>query len=166
MFKIKRQHNTPTTVASTSLTTTSFINPTDDKDILKYMIIDPNTINNIYRHGETQLIWAARNNKSLVVSALLSQPQLDINKQDINGKTALHYIAEHKNESIIEELLRDPRTDASLTDKNQKTSRDVILGNTEQDAKLRRIIFARIMLDWTVNKQCKKIQDTYWSDTT
>jgi len=124
--------------------------------------IDPQTINCTFTHGETFLIWAAYHNKISLIQELMKFDNLLINKQDNDGNTALHCSASHKNITAIKKFLLDPRTDASISNKDNKTARNLIQGSTEADTELRRIIFARIMLDMTVNNTCKSIRDLYY----
>lgn len=128
---------------------------------LAALMTDPQTINKQYDKGETLLIRATRNGENILIKKLLTYDQLNINIQDDLDKTALHYAAQYKDKKIIKKLLKDARTDTSLVDKNKKTARDLIKGNTEQDAELRRMIFARIMLDWTINKESKLIDNNF-----
>lgn len=134
----------------------------EEKTLNSCITINPKDINKINSpHNETLLIWAARNNNSSLIKTLLTYDGILINLKNKYHQTALHYAAEHKNEKIIKKLLLNPQTDASILNDEHKTARDIVKGNSNQDIELRRIIFARIMLDLTVNSVCKTLQDEY-----
>lgn len=134
----------------------------EEKTLNSCISIDPQDINKINSpHNETLLIWAARNNNSSLIKTLLTHDNILINLKNKYNQTALHYAAEHKNEKIIKKLLLNPQTDASIFNDEHKTARDMVKGNSYQDIELRRIIFARIMLDLTVNETCNALQDKY-----
>lgn len=132
---------------------------TEEKQLNDLININPREINKIHAHGETLLLWAARNNKPSLVEKLLTYDDILINQKNNDHQTALHYCAHYKNEEIIKILLCNPQTDASLLNSDNKTAREMIEGNSEQDIELRRIIFARIMLDLTINSHLKEIQN-------
>lgn len=134
----------------------------EEKTLNSCISIDPKDINKINSpHNETLLIWAARNNNYSLIKTLLTHDNILINLKNKYNQTALHYAAENKNKKIIKKLLLNPQTDASIFNDEHKTARDMVKGSSDQDIELRRIIFARIMLDLTVNEICRNLQDQY-----
>jgi len=107
-----------------------------------------------YSNQETILIWAARNNQSLLIEKILEFQNVSINAQKNDGNTALHLAAQTKNTTSINLLLHDHRTDASIKNYEGKTAREMIIGNTDNDKESRRKIFAKIMLDIIINNTC------------
>jgi ankyrin repeat protein len=134
---------------------------TDKKELNNCITIDPQEINKIHSNGETLLLWAARNNNTPLIEQLLTYEDVSINYKNHYSQTALHYIAQNKNEKIIKKLLLNPQTDASIYNNKNKTAREMVNGTNEHDVELRRIIFARIMLDLTVNNTCNELKDRY-----
>ena len=119
------------------------------------------TKKNDFTYEKAPLLWAARNNDTLLIKELLKYEATEINQVDHCNQTALHYIAQKKDAEIIHLLLLKPQLDASLFNNNRQTAREMIIGNSNEDKQLRLIIFARIMLNLTVKKVCLSLQDNY-----
>lgn len=113
-------------------------------------------------HQEHALITAARTNNLAIIDFYLNNQYINPNTiQSQLGNTALHYAAMHKHPEAVYHLLKDPRVDASKRNNNNKTARELVTGQTEANFSLRHKIFARISLNFNVDRQAKIIEISY-----
>jgi ankyrin repeat protein len=68
------------------------------------------------KHGETPLLWAAKNGHGAIAQLLLANPKVDPDPKDKDGRTPLWYAVRNGHEAIVQLLLVNPKVDPDPKD--------------------------------------------------
>jgi len=141
--------DTPPNYNTSSSSTAS---PTEHTDLIT--LLEGTDINTPDSKGRTDLIWAARKNKFLILKTILTFDHAYVNAQDQKGNTALHYAAKNTNINLVQLLLLDPRVDGSIPNIKSRMPRDLMRSDLTADlTAVKGQLFARAMLDTAIKNE-------------